>query len=263
MRGPGRGSPIVRQLFTARQVYVRDGGSSHYVALSRRMQIGVALGVAFAIAWLAIASYGFIAKHLETLEQQRELVRLEAVARRLHAVAEEARASEALRATAQRVPQLVAELANAKAGRERALGLADAASGEAQDLRRELALAEERIDSLELALENVPVSSAWPAVPPFEFGGGAPGPLNNQASAARVLGERVRAAEAEVEQLGAERDRLEDLLMRRVAEVEARAVEIEELRAELEDAEAEIARLRGELDLARAAQEAAARRSDE
>ena len=145
-RGPGT------ELFAPRQVYLRAGPASHYVALSRSLQIAVAAGMGAIALWLGLASYAAIAKHLETVEQGRELARLESVAKSLRASVEEAQGEQRAGGDARADAELVTEVAELKVGRERALMLADAAAGEADALRREVALAYERVRELELAL---------------------------------------------------------------------------------------------------------------
>ena len=100
------------------------------------------------VLWLALASYAAVAKHIETVEQGRELARLESVAKTLRTTVEESRTVEEAAPKAAAVPDLVAELADAKAARERALTLADARAGEAEELRHELALAHDQIREL-------------------------------------------------------------------------------------------------------------------
>jgi hypothetical protein len=76
-------------LFAPRQIYLRDGPHSQYVTLSRRLQIGAATGMAVIALWLGVATYAAVAKHLETVEQGRELARLESIARSLRASVQE------------------------------------------------------------------------------------------------------------------------------------------------------------------------------
>jgi hypothetical protein len=143
-----RSTPVLQELFADRQVYVRSGLTSRYVALSRSLQISVAVAAGVVVLWLAAASYAAIAKHLETVEQGRELARLESVAKTLRTTVEESRTGQDTEPKAAAVPDLVAELADAKAARERALTLADARAGEAEELRHELALAHDQIREL-------------------------------------------------------------------------------------------------------------------
>ncbi len=143
-----RSTPVLQELFADRQVYVRSGLTSRYVALSRSLQISVAVAVGVTVLWLVLASYAAVAKHIETVEQGRELARLESITKTLRTTVEESRnvQEEGPKATA--VPDLVAEMADAKAARERALTLADARAGEAEELRHELALAHDQIREL-------------------------------------------------------------------------------------------------------------------
>lgn len=156
-RSPGQ------ELFAPRQVYLRAGQVSQYVALSRSLQIAVAAGMAAIALWLGVASYAAIAKHLETVEQGRELARLESVAKTLRASVEEAQENQSSNGDAGADADLVTEVAELKGGRERALMLADAAAGEADALRREVALANERVRELELALVKSELEETSPA----------------------------------------------------------------------------------------------------
>lgn len=223
---------FLRELFAERQVYVRSGPASGYVVLSRSLQIGVTLGVAGLILWLAMASYASIANHLDTLAQRHELARLEGVNRSLRAAAEAAGANEELRLAAGRVPALTAELEAAKAARERALSLAAAAAGEAEDLRRELALAQDRIAELG-ALD------------------GAAAALAIKADAADTVAAeaQLHAATARIAEVSQERDRL-------LALSETQADEMATLRGQLKAAEAEITRLEAVAEADRATEAA-------
>jgi len=156
-RSPGQ------ELFAQRQVYLRSGPVSQYVALSRSLQIAVAAGMAGVALWLGLASYAAIAKHLETVEQSRELARLESVAKTLRTSVEEAQGDQSSNDDAGSDADLVTEVAELQEGRERALMLADAATGEADALRREVALAYERVRELELALVRSELDEATSA----------------------------------------------------------------------------------------------------
>ena len=142
---------IFGDLFAERQVYLRSGLTSRYVVLSRPLQIGVAIGMGLVIAWLAVASYSSIAKRFEVAGQNRELARLEEANKSLRAAAEAAQATGELRGQAARVPELTASLSAAEAGRERAESLTKAAVDEANELRRQLALAQDRLRELSTA----------------------------------------------------------------------------------------------------------------
>ena len=148
----GRSTSVLQELFAARQVYVRSGPISHYVVLPRSLQIAVAIGLGVVLLWLALASYAAIAKHLETLAQARELARLESVTRTLRTTVEEARGSSAAARRTVAVAEVAAELSDARAARERARTLAEAAAGEAGELRQELALAHDQIRELKCDL---------------------------------------------------------------------------------------------------------------
>jgi hypothetical protein len=151
-----------QQLFAPRQVYLRGGPLSQYVTLSRSLQIAVAAGMAMIVLWLGLASYAAVAKHLETVEQSRELARLESIAKTLRTSVEEAQEDESSNGDAEANADLVTEVAELKGSRERALMLADAAAGEADALRREVALANERIRDLELALVKTELDAGPP-----------------------------------------------------------------------------------------------------
>ncbi len=147
-----RSTPVLQELFADRQVYVRSGLTSRYVMLSRSLQISVAIGLGLVVLWLGLASYAAIAKHLETLAQGRELARLESITKTLRTTVEDSRSTPAASPQAKVVPDLVAELSDARAARERAQTLADAAAGEADELRHELALAHDQIRELKCDL---------------------------------------------------------------------------------------------------------------
>jgi hypothetical protein len=147
-----RSTPVLPELFAARQVYVRSGQTSRYVALSRALQIWVAIGLGMIVLWLGVASYAAIAKHLQTVAQARELARLESITKTLRATVEEAPKSPESNRQAEAVPDLLAELADAKAARDRAHVMAQAAAGEAGELRHELTLAQDQIRDLKCDL---------------------------------------------------------------------------------------------------------------
>lgn len=143
-----RSTLMLQDLFVDRQVYVRSGPVSRYVTLSRSLQISVAVAIGVIALWLALASYAAVAKHLETVDQGRELARLESITRTLRTTVEESRSVRQANPKAEAVPDLVAELADARGARERALTLADARAAEADELRKELALAHDQIQGL-------------------------------------------------------------------------------------------------------------------
>ena len=141
-----------QDLFAARQIYLRSGTTSRYVNLSRSLQIAVTALAAVLALWLGAASYIAIAKHLQTVEQGRELARLEGIAQALRSAVEEAQEDQRPAGGAEANAEVVTELAEVRLGRARATLLAEAAAGEAATLRREVALASERIRELELDL---------------------------------------------------------------------------------------------------------------
>ncbi len=136
--------PALRELFAERQVYVRAGMTSRYVTISRALQIWATLGVTVLVAWLGLASYAAVAKHLEAVAQGREVARLEAVTKALQAKIEAAQADRSTPAAVPPASDLAVKLAAAKEGRERALTLAKASAAESAELRRELTLAEDQ-----------------------------------------------------------------------------------------------------------------------
>jgi len=161
-----------RALFAPRQVYVRNGPVSQYVTLSRSLQASAAAGMGALLLWLGVATYVALDKHLETLAQARELARLESITKALQTSFEQEREPDHAEPDAAGVADsdLISEVAELKASRERAMMLADAAAGEADELRREVALAYERIRELELDL----VKTELDEVPPTDATGGNP-----------------------------------------------------------------------------------------
>jgi hypothetical protein len=120
---------LLRRLFPEQHVYVRSGPRSRYVVLTWPWQAGVSLALAAVAVWAGLASFGWLATHLETLDQRRELARVAQANQRLEALAavyrtEEARATDGIRS-------LVAELEGVEAGRARDIGLPATAEAEA------------------------------------------------------------------------------------------------------------------------------------
>ncbi len=227
---------IFEDLFAERQVYLRSGLTSRYVVLSRPLQIGVAIGMGLVIAWLAVASYSSIAKHFEVAGQSRELARLEGVNKSLRAAAEAAQATEELRGQAARVPELTSSLAEAEAGRERAQNLTKAAVAEADELRRELTLAQDRIHEL---------SAAGPPA-----GAGA----NSTSASASDASNQLAKAQAKVEELSQALDKARaegETLTAQLADVRSSAEQrVAEQTKRADASEAEVKRLHGDLDAA-------------
>ncbi len=211
-----RRSGLFEDLFAERQVYLRSGLTSRYVVLSRPLQVGVAIAMGLIIAWLAYASYSAIARQIELAGQSRELARLEGVNKSLQVAAEASQSSEELRTQAAQVPQLSSQLQAAQAARERAQSLTKAATDEADELRRELALAQDRIHELSGAAQ------------PSGQGAGADG-----ATAASDAGNRLVKAQAQI-------DELSKALAKARADGEQRSAA----------ADAEVKRLQGNLDAA-------------
>ncbi len=158
-------TPAIRDLFAERQVYVRAGMTSRYVTISRALQIWATLGVAMLVAWLGLASYAAVAKHLEAVAQGREVARLEAVTKALQAKIEAAQADRSAPAVAP-ASDLAVKLAEAKAARDRALTLAKASAAESAELRRELALAEDQRRELTVDLDRQTIVAKLAALGP-------------------------------------------------------------------------------------------------
>lgn len=230
-REAARPESTLGELFAERQAYLRNGTSSRYVVLSRSLQIGVVVALCLVVGWLGFASYSSVAKHLQTVEQDRELARLEADNESLRAAAETARRdAEQLAQVEQRLPELTVALADAETARERAEQLAAAAAGEAEELRRELALLEDRME--ELSADSAAGSA------PDSLAGDERAEARDQVA---ELNQRVADATAEAARL------TNELATTRVnAETE-----IAELSRRLEESGTEIARLNDELTTAR------------
>jgi hypothetical protein len=154
MRNRRRPDPrsLGQELFAPRQVYVRSGAASQFVTLSRGLQILVTAGFAVVALWLGLASWTAVAKHLETVQQGRELARLEGLAQTLRSAVEGAQDDQRVEGGAAASAELVSELAAVKAERARALVLAKVTADEAAELRREVALANQRVEELKRAL---------------------------------------------------------------------------------------------------------------
>jgi len=120
---------LLRRLFPEHHVYVRSGRRSRYVVLTWPWQAGVSLALGAIAVWAGLASFGWLAAHLETLDQRRQLARVAQANQRLEALAaaygtEEARAADGIRS-------LVAELEEIEAGGARDIGLPAAAEADA------------------------------------------------------------------------------------------------------------------------------------
>ncbi|MGH6944933.1 MAG: hypothetical protein ACREH6_12025, partial [Geminicoccaceae bacterium] len=59
-KDPAARRASLKDLFAARQLYLRSGQGSQYVVLSRRIQIGAALGLCAVLVWLGAASYAWV-----------------------------------------------------------------------------------------------------------------------------------------------------------------------------------------------------------
>lgn len=250
---PSRRPSLFEHLFAERQLYMRSGMESRYVTLSRPLQVGVALGMVAVVAWLAIASYGAVAKHLEAAEQSRELARLEGMTQSLTAKSQtEAVGLGAGPAESQVELQAALDLANADLAR--AEEIAGATAAEADEVRRELALAEERMGRLEGELETATTERDSLAAKVAAAASGDPaapdaiGELRTELEETARRVEELSAArtevEGELEVALAEIDRLEGAL----GEAEQAGRESPEIQQALADAEGENTRLRQELE---------------
>jgi hypothetical protein len=73
--------------FAERHVYLRSGAGSHYVVLTRSLQIGAMILGALILAAFAFAGYSAIAGRFAAIEQRREIARLEMMMRTLQSAA--------------------------------------------------------------------------------------------------------------------------------------------------------------------------------
>lgn len=126
---------LIRRLFADQHVYVRSGPTSRYVVLSWPWQIGVTLALAAIVLWAGAASYGWLATHLSTLEQDRELARLAQLNQRREVIA--ASYSPEEEPSPQPPTRLVIGLEEVKAGPRLALSIAEAAVVEVNELRED------------------------------------------------------------------------------------------------------------------------------
>jgi hypothetical protein len=110
-----RRSSLLRRLLAEHHVYVRSGGTSRYVALRWPWQVGVIVAMIGLAAWLGMASVGWRAAHLETLDQRRALAELVQANRQLAALLA-ARDEERERTAPARLMTLVAQLEGLKSG---------------------------------------------------------------------------------------------------------------------------------------------------
>jgi hypothetical protein len=123
---------LLRGLLPEHHVYVRSDSRSRYVVLTWPWQVGVSLTLAAVAAWSGLASVGWLAAHLETLDLHHELARVAQAKERLEAAA--AYATKGAGAPSAGVRRLVAEFEEVKAGGQRDIRLPDAAAAEAEDL---------------------------------------------------------------------------------------------------------------------------------
>lgn len=257
---------LFQRLFAERQVYLRSGQDSRYVVLSRPFQIGVTLAILVVIGGLAFASYSAVANHLEAMERSRELARLEGVNKSLRAAAETPPANEEMRAAAEQVPKLEAALAEAQAARARAEELAEASAAEADELRRELQLAEERVQRVTESLAEAQDERDGLAEQLAAQQGVAEGEGDGAGEEATALRAELEDAAQRVETLSTERNRLQERVEQLEAQAEAAtagtAAEVDtqlaealersaQLQRELQQANQRIQALQTELEAAR------------
>jgi predicted nucleic acid-binding Zn-ribbon protein len=141
------------ELFAERQVYLRSGLTSHYIVLSRRLQIGVTVAIGLIIAATGWASYSAIVQHFQLAGQSRELARLAEVNSSLRATADAAPAAEQLQTQAVRIPELSSALAAAETERERA-------EAEVERLRRDLEAARKDLAALRQSAQTAEANAA-------------------------------------------------------------------------------------------------------
>jgi chromosome segregation ATPase len=234
------GSGMFEDLFAERQVYLRSGLTSRYVVLSRSLQIGVTIAMGLIIAGLAYASYSAITKHFELAGQSRELARLEDANQSLRAAAKAAPSTADLRAQAARVPELTSALSAAEAARKRAEDLSKSATAQVDQLRQQLAAAQDRIHQLTASS------------PPSGQTAGADGATATGASEAS---DRLAKAQAQIEKLSQALDQQRaegKTLSAQLADARSSAEQrIAEATKRAEASDAEVAGLRADLDAAR------------
>ncbi|HSA81818.1 MAG TPA: hypothetical protein VLE23_13465 [Geminicoccaceae bacterium] len=148
-----RRSSAFEDLFAERQVYLRSGLTSRYVALSRPLQIAVTIGVGLIVAGLAFASYSSVVSHLEAGELRRELALAEA---RIGELSAARRADE---------PAIVADGTAAgglavDAAPARLAGSQSSAEERIVELTRELEASDAKADRLQGDLEAVLADAA-------------------------------------------------------------------------------------------------------
>lgn len=141
-----RRSPL-QNLFAERQVHIRNGSESHYVALSRPLQIGVAAGCLAALVLLVLATYNAVAKHLALTKQDQEVAALTASLA-------EMRQPEGGLEGAREIERLSAALADAQAEQDATATAAAAAQAKIAELEEALASASAQSRELTTALEE-------------------------------------------------------------------------------------------------------------
>ena len=164
----------LRNLFARRQVYVRDPVGSRYVTISGALQVAVTVTVVLLVAGLGVASVGAVATRVESIAQERELARLANVNKGLRAAVDAIGGLEALETAAAQLPKLNDQLRGAEAARTRALQLAEAATAEAAELRRELFLARDQVRDLERLASGIAPGTGGESTPVMAAGGTPP-----------------------------------------------------------------------------------------
>jgi hypothetical protein len=207
----GRGSSLLRSLLAEHHVYVRNGQTSRYVVLRWPWRAGVILALVVVAGWIGLASLGWLAAHLETLDQRRELARLAEAYQQLEALAT-GHAGEPARLTP--ITSLVAELEEVKGGRERGFSLSEPDAS---------------LSELDASLSELDPAHAAEL---------RQGPIADGELVARLLPAPLPASAS-----GSGREWLYDRIAWAWADGVAEAAETIRLRAELRAARAEIARL--------------------
>jgi hypothetical protein len=133
VREEGGGSSLLRPLLAEHHVYVRSGQTSRYVVLRWPWRAGVILTLVAVAGWTGLASWGWLAAHLETLEQRRELARWAEAYERLEALAT-GHAGEPARVASG--TSLVGALEEVKSGPQRGIGPSEPDAAQAGEFRQ-------------------------------------------------------------------------------------------------------------------------------
>jgi hypothetical protein len=141
-----RRSPL-QDLFAERQEHIRNGGESHYVVLSRPLQIGVAAGCLAALVLLAFATYNAVTKHLALTQQDQAVAALTA------SLAEMRQSAGGLEGASE-IERLNAALADAQAEHDATAAAEAQAQARIAELEEALASASTQGRQLTTALEG-------------------------------------------------------------------------------------------------------------